>query len=267
MEYEATPIKVESLITKAADEIRRLIDVREMVPGATLPSETQLAAMLGISRNSLREALRILDSLGFIEKRAGKQAIVRSRLGLVRRSAGPANVLEGLPVAYEARMLVEHRCAELAAGRVDDHEILNLSKILDAFESELNQQNYEAASRIHRQFHDSMVMIAKNPLLSEIYAAISYAITEQTDVLPESLKDRRLRSVHRAIYEAIRDRNASRAGIAVRRHFRANRPRVEFRVHAQEQQISQPHALTAEVQSLGRTELELGGRARAERRR
>lgn len=266
MSYEATHIKVESLITKAADEIRRFIDLREMVPGATLPPETQLAAMLGISRNSLREALRILDSLGFIEKRAGKQAIVRSRLGLVRRFADPANVLEGLPVAYEARMLIEHKCAELAAGRIEDQELVNLSSLLDAFDAELDQRRYEAASHIHRQFHDSLVLAAKNPLLSEIYAGIATAITQQTDIVPESLKDRRLRSVHRAIYEAIRDRNAPRAGIAVREHFRANRPRVEFRAHAQ-QQNPLPPGSSARVKPSGRGEVESGGPASAGRRK
>jgi len=233
MEYKSTPIKVESLITKAADEIRRFIDLRELVPGATLPPETQLATMLGISRNSIREALRILDSLGFIEKRAGKQAIVRSRLGLVRRLADPAHVLEGLPAAYEARMLVERRCAELAAGRVEDQDIRHLSNLLDAFESELDQENYEAASRIHRQFHDALVGAAKNPFLSEIYETIATAIAEHTDGPTRVAQDRRLRSVHRAIYEAIRNRDVSRAGVALRQHFRANRPRVEFRVHAQ----------------------------------
>lgn len=267
MAYEATPVKVESLITKAADEIRRFIDLREMVPGATLPPETQLATMLGISRNSLREALRILDSLGFIEKRAGKQAVVRSRLGLVRRVADPANVLEGLPVAYEARMVIEQRCAELAAGRAEDQELANLASLLDAFESELDLQHYEAASHIHRQFHDSLVLIARNPLLSEIYAGISSAITHQTDVLPESLKDRSLRTVHRAIYEALTDRSASKAGQAVRRHFRANRPRVEFRVHAQEQKAAPLASAMPKIKSAGRAEAVSGGRARGERRR
>ncbi len=267
MDYQPTPIKVESVITKAADEVVRFINVRELEVGATLPPETQLATMLGISRNSLREALRILDSLGFIEKRAGKQAIVRSRLGLVRRLADPAHVLEGLSAAYEARMLIEHRCVELAAGRVGDQELLNLSNLLGAFEGELQRENYEAASRIHGQFHEALVLAAKNPFLSEIYEAISSATRGQTDVLPEALRDRRLRSVHRAIYEAILKRDVLRAGLAVRRHFRANLPRVEFRVHNQEQQGSVHMDSTLLGGVLSRPEAGLGGRPYAEPRK
>jgi GntR family transcriptional regulator, transcriptional repressor for pyruvate dehydrogenase complex len=234
-----SPVRAESLIVKAADEIRRYIDAREMMPGAPLPAETDLSTMLGISRNSLREALRILDSLGFIEKRAGKRAIVRSRLGLVRNVPNPKSVIEALPVAYEMRMLIERQCAELAAQRASREQVASLVRLLDMLDDAVTTTDFEAVSLIHLQFHDALVVAADNSLLAQFHSVVASAIAEH-NVGPKSLKDRRLRLLHRAIVDAIGDRDSARAGAAVRKHFLANRPRVEFRVHTAERQDSIP---------------------------
>ena len=53
MEYQPARIQTESVITKAAEELRRFIEARDLGPGEALPPETQLSTMLGISRNSV----------------------------------------------------------------------------------------------------------------------------------------------------------------------------------------------------------------------
>jgi GntR family transcriptional regulator, transcriptional repressor for pyruvate dehydrogenase complex len=76
MAYEAAPIRRESVITQAAQEICRFIEAERLSPGEALPPETALSQMLGISRNSLREALRVLHGLGHVEKAAGRRVVV-----------------------------------------------------------------------------------------------------------------------------------------------------------------------------------------------
>src|SRR6516225_10634083 len=68
MAYEAAPIRRDSVITQAAQEICRFIEAERLSPGEALPPETALSQMLGISRDSLREALRVLHGLGHVEK-------------------------------------------------------------------------------------------------------------------------------------------------------------------------------------------------------
>src|SRR2546421_12970327 len=76
MAYEATPIRRDSVITQAAQEICRLIDAERLRPGDALPPETALSQMLGISRNSMRVALRVLHGLGHVGKAAGRRVVV-----------------------------------------------------------------------------------------------------------------------------------------------------------------------------------------------
>jgi|RhiMetdeSRZDD1v2_1073273.scaffolds.fasta_scaffold163267_2 GntR family transcriptional repressor for pyruvate dehydrogenase complex len=231
MKYQPRPIRAESIITKAADELRRFIEARHLAPGASLPPETQLSVMLGISRNSVREALRILDGLGFIEKRPGRQAVVRSRSGLLAtKPPSRVAVLEGVPVAYQTRMLIEQRCAELAAQRARGADLAELDAQLSRFEEAVKQTDYAAAAKAHLAFHELLVRAAGNPILAGMFEAVRIAVAEFSDAVPEALRDRRLLSLHRAIYRAIRDRDPAGAATAVRRHFQAIRPRVEFNI-------------------------------------
>src|SRR5438034_8242236 len=80
--YVPVPINRESVISKAADEIRRLIGAGNLKPGDALPVELQLSKFLGISRGSVREARRFLDRLGLGEEQPGRRGVVRDRAAL-----------------------------------------------------------------------------------------------------------------------------------------------------------------------------------------
>ena len=79
MGYSPSPIRRDSVISQAAQEICRYIEAERLGPGEALPPETRLSQMLGISRNSLREALRVLHGLGHVEKTAGRRVVVTAR--------------------------------------------------------------------------------------------------------------------------------------------------------------------------------------------
>ena len=231
MEYQPIRIQTESVITKAAEELRRFIDARDLGPGDALPPETQLSTMLGISRNSVREALRVLDGLGFIEKRPGRGAVVRSRVrALAGRPPGRDAVVEGIPVAYEARRLIEQRCAELAADRATEAHRAELQGQLARFEEALKRLDFTAAASAHVEFHETLVRIAGNPILASMFESVRFTIAEFTESVPEAFKDPRLPALHRAIYQAIEQGDRIAAAKAVRRHFQANRPRLEVNI-------------------------------------
>jgi GntR family transcriptional regulator, transcriptional repressor for pyruvate dehydrogenase complex len=227
--YSPVPLRRESLISQAADEIRRLIREQSLGPGQALPPETQLSKMLGISRNSLREALRILDGLGFVHKHPGRRVVVAAGPRMAApTSVEPAALAQAMPAAHAARIAIEERCAALAAEVASDADLTVMESHLARFEESLKRRDLQAASDAHLAFHGAMVSAAHNPILTAMFQQLSFAVTELAARAQETLKERRQVPLHAAILHAIRARQAQNAVLAVRRHFRAVAPLVEF---------------------------------------
>src|SRR2546430_15411068 len=108
----------------AIETIRELIASGEWGPGTRLPREADLAAQLGLSRNSLREAVRALSQLRVLEVRQGDGTYVSSlEPGLLLESTGFISHLllgETAVALYEVRRILEAAAAALAAARIDE---------------------------------------------------------------------------------------------------------------------------------------------------
>jgi GntR family transcriptional regulator, transcriptional repressor for pyruvate dehydrogenase complex len=226
--YAPAPLARESLITRAAEEIRRLIRLRRLPPGAPLPPETQLSRMLGISRNSLREALRILDGLGFVEKQPGRRVVVRSATGTRPRPFDRAAFADAVPALHQARMAIEERCAALAATAATETDLAEIDSHLATFSEALKRGDVAAAAGAHEQFHVGVVAAAHNPVLSSLFAAVRVLVNEMSTHGQATFRERRQLRLHGVIVQALRARDARRAVAAVRRHFRTVAPLIEF---------------------------------------
>src|SRR5258708_30694532 len=119
---------------EAIDKIRELIVSGSWGPGDRLPKESELAAQLGLSRNSLREAVRALSQLRVLEVRQGDGTYVSSlEPRLLLESTGFISHLllgETEIELYEVRRILEAAAASLAAGRIDAGEKEELGRIL-----------------------------------------------------------------------------------------------------------------------------------------
>ena len=114
-----------SIGLQAADAIKALIVSGELKPGDTLPPERKLAGMLGISRPTLREAIRVLSALNVVEPRHGGGTYVTSLDP--RQLAQPINFLLQVDrMAFrhllEVRQVLEVGAARLAAPRITDDQ-------------------------------------------------------------------------------------------------------------------------------------------------
>ena len=227
--YVPVPINRDSVISKAADEIRRLIGAGNLKPGDALPVELKLSKSLGISRGSVREALRVLDGLGLVEKQPGRRVIVaeRSRREMAL-PIGEAALLKALPVVYKIRGLVEERCAELAAQYRTEEDVAELAGYLALFEEARKRGDPVSAAHNHQAFHAGLVAAARNPVLTMLFQQVRFSIAAVGERLPESLRDARSASLHTTILEAVRSRDTRRARAAARSHFRVLAPLVEF---------------------------------------
>src|SRR6267378_8046470 len=145
MAYSPAPIRRDSVISGAAQEICRVIEGERLSPGEALPPETRLSALLGISRNSVREALRVLHGLGYVEKAAGRRVVVTAAARGGKSMFDESVLIEAAPVANEVRSHIAQRCAELSAERLTAVEIGELERALIALEQAIARSDMAAA--------------------------------------------------------------------------------------------------------------------------
>lgn len=121
------------------NHLRRIIHLGEIQPGAKLPPERQLAARLGVSRTTLREALHILQIEGYVEIKIGQSGGV-----FVRETRVPTGRLarrwnksrDGLQPTYELRAVVEGLAAKMAATKISARAISTLKESIAAMEAD-----------------------------------------------------------------------------------------------------------------------------------
>jgi DNA-binding FadR family transcriptional regulator len=227
--YRPARISRESVISKAAREIRRLIQEENLKAGTPLPTEMKLSQGLGISRSSVREALRILDGLGVLEKYPGRRAIVKepSKV-IVLTSVDESALLEALPTVYRVRILLEERCAVLAAQKRTEGELAEMEGLLAQFSEALKREDAAAVAEAHAAFHVAVVTAARNPVIAGLFEQLRFAALERVARVPESVMEPRQFEVHATILDGIRARDARRAHAAMHRHFQIIAPLVEF---------------------------------------
>jgi DNA-binding FadR family transcriptional regulator len=164
----ARPVRVPKTAELVAAQLRRQIVRGELAEGAALPPESTLMEQFGVSRPTLREAFRVLESEALISVRRGAHGGARVHVpngDVAARYA--ALVLEHrsteLADLYTARSVIEPACAELLAQRRDPEDVALLRTAL----AEDGQDKLGAATaiRTHLQFHALMVRAAGNETL------------------------------------------------------------------------------------------------------
>jgi len=190
----------------AIDKIRERIVSGAWGPGDRLPKESELAAELGLSRNSLREAVRALSQLRVLEVRQGDGTYVSSlEPGLLLESTGfITHLLLGDTELelYEVRRILEAAAAALAAGRIDAQEKTDLERSLERMGE---ARNVEELVEADVAFHAVIARAAGNAVLTSLLASLATRTMrarlwhgrEADGALNET------RDEHRRIYEAI----------------------------------------------------------------
>jgi len=192
-------------------------------PGDLLPAQPGLPA----SRTVLREAIKVLAAKGLVESRPKTGTRVRPRHAwhlldpdvMAWRQDGAPRVAF-LQKLTEVRLIVEPAAAEHAAQRARAADLQTIDEAYQDMEAALRgrAEDYEAFDRADRRFHQSIVRACGNDLLERMSHVVVSALLvsfHATSRLPGRAKGSL--PMHRAILEAIRARQARRAGQAMRR--------------------------------------------------
>jgi len=197
-----------SLVETAIESVRQAIEQGYWAIGDRLPVEADLSESLGVSRNTVREAVRVLVHVGMLETRQGDGTYVRSTrdAGETLRRISRSQLRDKL----EVRIMLETEAAKLAAERRDPRDLEKMTLALD----ERARAGEDVSRRIrHDQaFHTALVAASHNPALTELYDYFAHSVTqtiEQTELdaeLPEPSQED-----HELLLAAIRRQDAAKA--------------------------------------------------------
>ena len=184
--------------------------------GDVLPSERDLAETLGIGRGSLRECLAVLEFLGTIESRGNRKAVIRDAeyirkvISLVRLSS-QNNIQEDF---NEFRRINEVAIVELACKNATEEDLEALQRALESMEREPLNHVYEI------EFHDALAVASHNVMLSAMMRLVNSMIVEIRERFMDRPDYLRItHESHKAIYEAVRDRDVTRAKREMKNHL------------------------------------------------
>ncbi len=132
---EVRQVRKTKIYHEIVEQIRDLISAGRINPGDRLPPERELAELFHASRNSVRDAIRVLGQMGLIESRQGDGTYVRSVSADALAEPLALMLLQSqtqMRELWEVRRILEPAIAELAAVRITDDELEELAAILDA---------------------------------------------------------------------------------------------------------------------------------------
>ena len=195
----------QTLGEKTAQNLLEMIQQKEYAPGDKLPTEAELVETLGVGRNTVREALRILMSRNIVTIRQGSGTFISEKNGVADDPLGffmmddRRQLTEDL---IQVRLILEPSLAALAAQNGLDEEIKDLERILEELEELIrDKKDY---SEKDSQFHAQIATCSHNRVMTNLIPVITEGVRVFADSVEETEYEQTLLS-HRRIFEAIRD--------------------------------------------------------------
>lgn len=204
------PVRNMPLVTQVSTQFRELIASGQWPVGEKVPGEHELAEDLGVSRATVREALRGLSIIGLLEPRIGDGTYVRAAdeiAGVLTRDTTATALSEVL----DARAALESASARLAARHASPDALDELERILSLRSAAHDSGDSTAYTQADAAFHRAVVHASGNAVLIRFHTAVEELIAqsiEETSVLPEPPA---IGEAHRLLVQAIREGDPQRA--------------------------------------------------------
>lgn len=226
-----TPLSLTGLQIKArylpaliADQLQELIVSGQFTEGERLPSERELAARVGVSRNVIREATKLLQERGLVSILPGSGVYVTEmEPSIISRSVGLYAQRQHVSIAqlYEIRWVLEVQNARLAALKASDAMIEQLEQCLNNSSAHLREPSLFTLLDV--DFHLQVATASGNPILPLLLETITDALRAQcriTEQMPGAQEN--AYGFHRKIFEAVRAKDVDAAGQAMAAHLRSS---------------------------------------------
>lgn len=217
----------------AAQTLQRQIQSGTYQPGQMLPGQRDLAESLGISRASLREALSMLEALGFIRTVPGKGTLVRGSVGGGERMAYAtgASPAAALLATFQLRYAFEPACAALAARAIGPLSTPRLWGVQARFEDALRTEDLVSAAHADLEFHQLIAELSGNIAFVSVTRDFEERIRHSLQLpFADHARSREPAHEHRLLAAAISSGDAEGARHAMQQHLlnTAQRAGIEF---------------------------------------
>lgn len=191
--------------------------------GTKIKTERELSETLGVSREAIREAIRILEIVGLVEKRPRYGTQIKEEfdewimepMAIIFKltNVGPKEV-------YEFRKMIEVEIAALAAKRITDSEINELSYI---YYKMINSEDEVERALYDKKFHHLIARASKNKIIINAYNAMSPMLDLFTidirSVVVKNENDTILEDMHVTVFESIVRRDENGARLSMENHM------------------------------------------------
>ena len=204
-----------------AESIEGMIEAGDLKGGNRLPPERQLAETYNVSRNTVREAIRILSEKKVLVSRTGSGTYVaESALVILTSSLDEAleHKKNRLKDIFEIRKILEPQIAALAAERIRPRALKELSDIVACQETAFNDN--QDTRTFDEHFHRALVEATGNKVLSHVYEKLSDILSEsRAGDLQNQERQERSVSLHKDILTALSSRDTALAARKMKQHM------------------------------------------------
>lgn len=204
------PLRKRNLYEDVIRILMRKIYQGQLSAGDKLPGERDLAKQLEINRATVREALRIMEYMQVIEKRAGDGIYVTASANALPFQAEVFRILsedeldsESLAAANEAIILIESAIGRLAAVRRTDEELAKLKIMLEDMRSSSTDTTPIQFAQMGKEFHLAVGQAAKSSFLYSIASTLWMLIIRYTEVLyrVEESREKTIDNLQQLLYK------------------------------------------------------------------
>ncbi len=207
----------EDVVKQIAGSIKK----GKLKKGEQLPAERELTETFKVSRTTVREAIRSLESMGLVESRQGNGTYVRvssEEANMQPLAAGLFNEKDDLADIFFIRKTIEPSIAQLAAGYATPEDIKELEDILKRHEEDLlSGKNTVETDTL---FHLTLARIARNRVLGRLlYALVDLLVHTRENILQNPTRAAKSVKGHHGILDAIRQSDCAGARKAMLAHL------------------------------------------------
>lgn len=211
----------ERVYYQVIEYIKLLVKEGKLEFGRKLPSEREMMERLGLSRNSIREALRTMEHMGLIESRQGKGNFLVNHMG---RSLGSvfsmlifmkeSNYLE----VSQLRRAMEAQAFDLAVGNLKEEEKEKFREIM----GRIQKSDYQSMVRADQDFHKMLIETSGNCLLRMLMDALSHVSREEISIILENTTREHEAwwdAIHNRIYHCLLEGQREEGLAAIEEHY------------------------------------------------
>ena len=214
------PVKKTRVYEEIVVKIKDMLENGRLKSGDQLPGERELSEVFQVSRSSVREALRTLETQGFLESRQGDGTYIASRPveSLVSPLASAIfSEKDSQMELFEMRRLIEPQLAYLAAERATQEEIAMMEQALVLQEEAVAKG--ETGTDVDKSFHYIMAKATKNKVLLRLTDSMRDLLAESRDkYLQVEGRPGKSISRHRQVLDAIKARDGELAAQVMLEH-------------------------------------------------